>query len=126
MEDEIFLHLIDDCAEYAESKMKMIKSLEDGYFQLALSRKSGIRPSLEDIRQEIIPSVTINFGIDSRQLVVMKQSKDVDQIDGALIMTGLPSKGLRRAQILFISALNEAVAQANIIQRVESSVSDKK
>jgi hypothetical protein len=99
--NEELLSVLDNCSRYSQSKAALIELLKDGFFHMAMARKSGSRYSVEDARQEFSASAVIQVDQSNRESKLYVQDCD----KGAITISGMPHRNLRLAQARFTSAL---------------------
>jgi hypothetical protein len=133
IDGEKILKLLTLCDQYVELQTKLGEEMKKGYFQLALSRKSLPRISVENCQFDIDPSLILRFESFSLNTNESELSTEVEpesemivkesgNYDSAILFSGLPPKNLKLAQKNFIQAVHQAAKLAEVVGKISSSL----
>ena len=127
--DGDLLGLVDRCEQYATLQSALAKKLSAGIFQLAQARKHGkMTLSADDISREdfdarmfIDPSSSNSSNANDPPMGDEKKpAVEVgDRMESLMMFSALPPPALRRAQELFVDAVQIVAAMATNVREID-------
>jgi hypothetical protein len=127
--DGNLLGLVDRCEKYATLQSALAKKLSAGIFQLAQARKHGkMTLSADDISREdfdarmFIDASSGNSGSAKTSPMDDETQTAVevgDRMESLMMFSALPPPALRRAQELFVEAVQIAATMATNVREID-------
>lgn len=109
--DEELIEVLSSCEKYVQSKGRLEDKISAGILQLSMARKSGSRYSVSDCRMDFDAISSVVDSSDNKLRLL--KSKGPDPIS---LIAALPPRPIRISQAHFVSALEDIVAEAQIVR----------
>ena len=119
MNNDKFIELIDECHSYTKMQHQLSEIIAQGFFQLALSRKSGqIRTDPSNLREDFDAHIRISSEEGEINTKLISED-DKEEFNPILLITAMPNVHLFKAQKSFKLALLKIVECAKYVRSID-------